>query len=183
MKRKISCLAVLTLLLLAFSSNVSAQNAVLAENSAQQQRIDDVVKMVERALMLKDSETKKFASLYAKYVADIDEVTAKELKTNPTNDSERLARLKESFVVEEKSAEIKRKYVSKFAKILTPRQLEVFYMMENRINSEEGNNATGTCLYGAQRCGMCPIQKPMNNQRTLNYTIQQDTLVATDIIK
>lgn len=183
MKRKISCLAILSMLLFTFSGNVSAQSETAAESNAQQQRIDRVVKSVERRLMLKDSETKKFASLYAKYVADIAEVTAKELKTNPTNDSERLARLKENFVVEEKSAEIKRKYVSKFAKILTPRQLEVFYMMEERINGEEGDAATGRCQYGATRCGMCPMQRPVNNQRSVNYTVQQDTLVATDVVK
>lgn len=168
MKKKVFCLS---LLLSAFFCNASAQVATKGnEKMSEQQRVEVMTKIIEDKLMLDESESKKFATLYRKYLADIAKATPEELKKNPTNDDERLKALKESFVMEEKRAEIKRKYLSKFSKILTPRQLELFYSLVSMMDSQKEQPRTWKWKRTDRNS-----YYPMNQQK--------DTLLkATDII-
>lgn len=168
MKKNVFCL---TLLLSAFFCNASAQVATKGhEKMSEQHRVEVMIKIIEDKLMLDESESKKFATLYSKYLADIAKATPEELKKSPTNDDERLKALKESFVMEEKRAEIKRKYLSKFSKILTPRQLEIFYSLVSMMDSQKDHSRTWKWKRSDRN-----FYYPMNQQ--------QDTLFrATDII-
>ena len=69
MKKNVFCL---TLLLSAFFCNASAQVATKGhEKMSEQHRVEVMIKIIEDKLMLDESESKKFATLYSKYLADI----------------------------------------------------------------------------------------------------------------
>ena len=180
MKKMVLCLA---LFLLAFSGSMSAQTeAKSEEKNSEQQRIDAMVKVMEDRLMLKESDCKKFASLYSQYVEDIAAATPQEMKVEPKNDAERMKALKESFKLEEKCAKIKIKYLEKFSKILSPRQLETFYSLESRMEAEKNcNNRRGSITKnGSYRVRMFP-----HHRQSYDCTFfwpQDSVRNATDIV-
>lgn len=112
------------LLAMTMSLGLSAQNA--GKQADPEKRIERRVEQLTKQLMLDEKTAAEFAPLYKEYVAALRESRVKpdkELK----GDEAILDRLKARLATQEKTAATKQKYVEKFAKMLTARQLDSLF--------------------------------------------------------
>lgn len=121
MKKRMFLLALMTFML---SFMVNAQEQQKSKPTPEQ-RVELRAKRISNALLLDEKTTSKFVPLYKEYVAALKAVMPKGGKhTGELTDAQRIERLQNRYAAEAEIAEVKKKYVAEFAKILTARQVE-----------------------------------------------------------
>lgn len=89
-------------------------------------RTEKRIEAMEKRLLLDDKTAAEFAPLYKEYLEALGNCRVK-ADEKATGDEAILARLKAKLSTEQAKAETKLKYVEKFSKILTARQVELLF--------------------------------------------------------
>lgn len=142
------------LLAMTMSLGLSAQNAGKQDNP--EKRIERRIENMEKKLMLDDKTAAEFAPLYKEYLAALRDCRVKPDK-DLKGDEAILNRLKAGLATKEKIAATKQKYVDKFAKILTARQVRQLFSERDRRNNDRP--AQSARLAPGQR-GSVPALQP-----------------------
>ncbi len=131
MKRNLFCLTLLSLLF-TFSSVASAQENKKRVPLTPEQRMEIKAQKVSKELMLDEATSAKFKSLYQEYVKALAACRCDFAKGSLT-DEQILKNLEKRYEMQEKVAAVNKDYVSKFAKILTPRQVQKLFSDKNNV--------------------------------------------------
>lgn len=114
----------LALLAFVFSFTVNAQQQQKSELTPEQ-KIELRAQRISNKLMLDEKTSSKFVPLYKEYVSALKAaLPEKSERKGELTDAQRIERLQKRYEAEAKVADVKKKYVAEFAKILTPRQVE-----------------------------------------------------------
>lgn len=97
--------------------------------------IEKRAKVMSKKLMLDDKTAAKFIPLYESYMNELAQCRKQKDKCAAT-DAERLDNLENRFATEAQRAEIKKRYVSEFAKILTPMQVEKVLLKNGKMKGQ-----------------------------------------------
>lgn len=118
------------LLVLAFMLSVGVESSAQNRGKRGAERAGDkkvcaesCAQRLSAKLMLDDATTAKFIPLYKEYMDALAACRMQRPEGQPT-DAQRIENLKNRFEAQSKAAAVKQDYVGKFAKILTPRQVE-----------------------------------------------------------
>ena len=128
MKRNVFYLTLLSLLF-AFSSLVSAQEKKKSEAPTPEKRIEMKAQKISKKLMLDEAASAKFVPLYKEYVAALSKChcAAPKDKGAKMTDEQIVESLEKRYEMQGKIADVKKEYVTKFAKILTPLQVKKLF--------------------------------------------------------
>lgn len=128
MKRNVFYLTLLSLLF-AFSGMVSAQEKKKSEAPAPEKRIEMKAQKISKKLMLDEAASAKFVPLYKEYVAALSKCRcdAPKCKGAKMTDEQIVESLEKRYEMQGKIADVKKEYVTKFAKVLTPLQVKKLF--------------------------------------------------------
>jgi hypothetical protein len=100
-------------------------------------------KIVLKNLELNQEETEAFSPVYLEYWEELNEINGRlsdlilDYSDNFRNltDEKALSMLDEMLDIQKKRIDLRRKYVKKFKKVLTPKRLVQFYQLENKMDA------------------------------------------------
>jgi len=99
--------------------------------------------IVLKTLQLNEEETEAFSSVYTSYWEELNEINGRlsdlilDYSDNyrKLTDEKALSMLDEMLDIQKKRIDLRRKYVKKFKKVLTPKRLVMFYQLENKMDA------------------------------------------------
>lgn len=157
MRRNVIYVIVLTLVMSvgldAFAQKKDNRAALSAE-----QRVEMTAKRLGEKLMLDEKTKEQFVPLYKEYMQELFKLRSEKSSSSPKReltDAQRVENLKNRFAVQAKAAEIKEKYVDKFAKILTPRQVEKVMSGNGAMKQKMGKQQKKAGKRDLGQCGAC----------------------------
>lgn len=130
---------VVALLMMTAISSIYAQNSTAKADTHKPKTEAEItamkLKVLKEALMLSDDQYAQFEPIYEQYRADIKPYHHRKCRcdNDSLTDKEIKACLESSFDNAIAMATVKKQYVSKFAKVLTMRQVEKLFSMEARM--------------------------------------------------
>ena len=123
MKRNLIYLS-LILVMLFYGQFVTAQRNCVNVCCDSVQNFEKRAFIMSHKLMLDEKNSTVFIPLYTAYLKDLAGCSVKCNIKKDMTDSERLTQLKARLDAQVKYANVKKEYIDKFSKILTPRQVE-----------------------------------------------------------
>lgn len=135
MKRNLIYLS-LIVFMLAFGQVATAQRKCSDVCCDTMTKMDKRAEAMSKKLMLDDKTAAKFIPLYEQYMSELAQCRKQKSECAVT-DAERLSNLESMFASEAERADIKKKYVSEFAKILTPMQVEKVLLKNGKMKGAE----------------------------------------------
>lgn len=150
MKRNVIYLTLISMLF-AFSCNMSAQNKDVKKQLSPEQRIEIKAQRISKNLMLDDATAGKFIPLYKQYFEALAACRC-DVQKGTLTDEQVIERLENRFDVQKKVAEVNKKYVSEFAKILTPRQVEKLFSEQHKGKGKNGRKGKNAAICPPVKC-------------------------------
>lgn len=135
------------LLFAVFASSITLfaqdNDKVKKDKPTKEERIEMMTKRMSSKLMLNDSQSAKFASVYKNYLNDIQELRPQkaQMKGN-LDDAQRDKMIREGFAHQRKMIDLKEKYYNEFSKFLNPAQAQKIIAPMNG-NMKKGNMRGG----------------------------------------
>lgn len=112
-------------------SRLSAQDRPAKERFTPEHRMEIRARHMQERLMLDEKTGEKFVSLYKEYLRDLQDCRKEPLKGELT-DARIKENLKKELEMKRSVIETKEKYLDKFSKFLSARQLEVVFKSPRR---------------------------------------------------
>jgi Spy/CpxP family protein refolding chaperone len=117
------------LLLAVFASSITLfaqdNDKVKKDRPTKEERIEMMTKRMSSKLMLNDSQSAKFASVYKNYLNEIQELRPQKAEIKgKIDDAQRDKMTREGFAHQRKMIDLKEKYYNEFSKFLTPAQAQ-----------------------------------------------------------
>src|SRR5574344_2126511 len=118
------------LLLAVFASSITLfaqdNDKVKKDRPTKEERIEIMTKRMSSKLMLNDSQSAKFASVYKNYLNEIQELRPQKAEIKgKIDDAQRDKMTREGFAHQRKMIDLKEKYYNEFSKFLTPEQADL----------------------------------------------------------
>ena len=139
----------------------------LSPEERKAQMINARVKTMKEKLLLTSEQTEKFIPLYQEYLEEMGKQFGKrpEKKAEVKTIDEAQAQVLEGLNGKAKVIEIQKKYVPRFAKVLTPQQLVKFLPvegdMQRMVHKERVKRSKDSKhMKNKAACGQCPAAEP-----------------------
>ncbi len=123
---------------------LSAMTATAQEqksNEINEKYFDAKVSELVYRLDMNDEQKAKFVPIYRKYNEEMRNIMGTRIKQKPTErkkptEEEKLARTKKRMERQQQAQAIRLKYLDEFSKVLTAKQVNKFYEVENKIQKK-----------------------------------------------
>ena len=154
--KKVFSIMLTTIMMVAFSTAVSAQDNNNAQQRSKKQRMsreqmaEMQAKHISRQLALDDATSQKFIETYSAYQKEVWALRpqGKHQKKTDMTDAEAEKAIKDQFDHSQKMLTLRQDYYKKYSKFLTPKQIQRVYELEkqsmNRLSKRgKGNIGRG----------------------------------------
>ena len=155
--KKVFRILLTTVMMVAFSTAVSAQDNNAAQQHSKKQRMsreqmaEMQAKHISRQLALDDATSQKFVETFSAYQKEVwalrPQGKGKHQKKSEMTDAEVEKSIKDQFDHSQKILTLRQDYYKKYSKFLTPKQIQRVYELEkqsmNRLSKRGKGNAAG----------------------------------------